>query len=258
MSIKKILKQIIRTTGYDLTRQRPKPRSGEYPSLVEPYHEISRFLKWKRKPILFDVGAHYGQTTLELKKRFPESTIHAFEPFSESFKKYTLATRNLKGISANQSALGKKTTKLSLNVNKLTATSSLLRTDDRAFETWNLSNVAQTVSTEIVDVSTLDEYLANNTAIEEIDLLKIDAQGSEYDILEGAAKTAEKGLIKLLYMEIIVMPTYEGQRDLSELLAKASQLGFLLHNFYNPCYTNDGRLNQLDALFSKESLAKTN
>lgn len=145
-----------------------------------------------------------------------------------------------------------------MSVNKSSATNSLLSTDPRAFESWNNSDVTETIGEEKVDVSTVDGFLTSHEEIEHVNILKLDAQGSEYAILRGAENAARAKRIDMIYLEMIIMPTYIGQKELDETLFLLRGFGFKLHNFFNPCFTNDGRINQVDAIFVREELAKTN
>jgi len=59
--------------------------------------------------VIFDVGAHIGESVIEFKDCFPNANIHCFEPAKESFNKL----KNLKfsNIVFNNFALGEKDTK---------------------------------------------------------------------------------------------------------------------------------------------------
>jgi FkbM family methyltransferase len=235
--------------GVEVRRAHPLPKSGSVPSFHDPFHEQRRMLADAAKPVIFDVGAHVGTTTLQYKVLFPEATVYAFEPFEQSYQKLRAATEGVPGVHAVNKALGRSTGELKLRVNQSTATNSLLATDPRARETWNGMDVTDTVAETMVQVDTLDHFLEANDGIGRIDVLKLDAQGGEMDILLGAEKSIAQGRVRILYTEIIVMPTYTGQRSLDEYLAFMRGHGFALHNLYNPLFSNSGQLNQLDALF---------
>jgi len=59
--------------------------------------------------VIFDVGAHLGQTTLHFRKVFPSAHIHSFEPFPENFRRLELKTKKKNRIHINQTALGSAT-----------------------------------------------------------------------------------------------------------------------------------------------------
>ena len=64
----------------------------------------------------------------------------------------------------------------------------------------------------------------------------------------GADATLRSRAIDIVYMELIVAPTYVGQRKLHEYLALLDSHGYVLFDFYNRARRN-GRLIQADALF---------
>ena len=52
---------------------------------VSPYQCTHKFIT-NDKPIIFDVGAHHGESIIEFKTLFPLSIIHSFEPDPDTFK----------------------------------------------------------------------------------------------------------------------------------------------------------------------------
>ena len=98
--------------------------------------------------------------------------------------------------------------------------------------------------------STLDTFLAEMD-IRRIDLLKLDVQGAEYRVLEGGANALVAGLIDVIYMELILMPTYKEQRSLAYYLQFLERNGMKLFGLYNLSHIR-GRIRQLDAIFVNE------
>ena len=47
----------------------------------------------------------------------------------------------------------------------------------------------------------MDSFLAKNS-IDRVDLMKIDVEGSEYDLLSGAKSSLQNGKVKAIYIEI--------------------------------------------------------
>lgn len=250
--LKRIAKGLAYSLGFEITRARPRSKSGDRPSVWDPYHEQARLLKRVANPVIFDVGAHIGQTAVKYNKLFPAARIYSFEPFKASFEMLQVNVKSRPEITPVNLALGALNGKRKLTINRSTATNSLFPTDHRAQETWNGTDVTNTVGEMEVSISTLDTYIQSIPGLNKIDILKLDAQGSEMEILIGARSLMEKGMIGIVFTEIIVMPTYVGQRNLDEYLAYMRTLNYYLHNFYNCCYSNEGQINQLDALFIYE------
>ena len=205
-------------------------------------------LEERKTPIIFDVGAYIGSIALKYAELFPDATIYAFEPFAQSFEKLE---KNIKGkehmILTYPIALGENDTTGWLNVNAYTPTNSLLPSDAKASSYWG-ENLLDTKNREKVDITTLDTFCRKKD-IENIDILKLDTQGTEYAVLAGAQELLSEKRIALIYMEIILVETYVGQKTLPEITDFLASFDYRLFNFYNPIISDRGELNQIDAIF---------
>jgi hypothetical protein len=91
--------------------------------------------------------------------------------------------------------------------------------------------------------------------IDRVNVLKIDVQGAELDVLRGGSLLFASELVDLLYLEVIVSSTYEGQASIGAISS------FLEERFYR-LYDIDhlervaGRLMQFDATFVSSSFAQ--
>ena len=94
-------------------------------------------------------------------------------------------------------------------MNASSPTNSLLETDDSAALSWG-KGLLETAATINVEAATVDEF-CRKRQIESIDILKIDTQGTELEILKGAAGMLSGGRIRVIYNEMILAPTYKGQ-----------------------------------------------
>jgi hypothetical protein len=61
--------------------------------------------------VMFDVGAHVGETALALALEFPEATIHAFEPVKDIFARLQWNCRKYPNVICHHAALGSKNEK---------------------------------------------------------------------------------------------------------------------------------------------------
>jgi hypothetical protein len=79
-------------------------------------------------------------------------------------------------------------------------------------------------------------------------LLKIDTQGSDWEVLEGAQKTLP--LVHGAYCELSTVSLYEGQRLWLDMIDRLSKEGFTLWSIQRG-FTDrqDGRMLQADAAF---------
>jgi hypothetical protein len=98
-----------------------------------------------------------------------------------------------------------------------------------------------------VNTTTVDAFCLES-GIPNIDISKMDAQGAEYSILEGARHMLANQKISLIYTEFILGPTYKGQRKLHGYLSFLDSYGYNLLNFFNPV-SRHNQLIQIDAVF---------
>jgi hypothetical protein len=123
-----------------------------------------------------------------------------------------------------------------------------LALDSRATKTWSQSGPGlESVRQEACQFYSLDDFLVQQD-IARIDLLKIDVQGAEYRVLQGGASSLAVGRVRVLYLEIILGPTYVGQWGMGQYLSYLESLGFRVAGLYNCAYGAQRDLIQLDVL----------
>jgi FkbM family methyltransferase len=127
------------------------------------------------RPMIVDAGANVGIATLWLLGRYPDATIHAFEPGSGNHR---LLARNLEPyprVFAYRSALGSRDGEVDLTLSQHGAMHSTSVTAE--------ARIAG-ARTERVRCRTLAGFMAEH-AIEKIDFLKLDVEGAELEVVEG-------------------------------------------------------------------------
>lgn len=118
-----------------------------------------------------------------------------------------------------------------------------------------------------VPVSTLDEVLFGTLGGEGDwgDIVKLDTQGTEADILEGARRTLDERCVAVL-AEVSFLELYEGQSLFSDLERQLRERGFAFYGFGRTYHRSGKRLDkrsswgrerliQADAVFFKDPLA---
>lgn len=150
--------------------------------------------------VIFDVGANVGEWSSYVRKTNNGADIYAFEPIPDIYS-ILLARLGDKayGLHTHQIALGCVNAKKDLYVYakniEFTGMSSFYRREEIIEKNFNL------VPTKIsVNVRSLDSF-CNDYVIRCIDFLKIDTEGSEFDVLKGAAKLLQTGAIKVIQFE---------------------------------------------------------
>lgn len=201
--------------------------------------------------VIFDVGAYVGEVALVYKHLFPGSKIYSFEPFPESYQKLKENVATSDNIIAINKGLTNQSGKQKFYSNKYAPTNSLLAASADADKNWG-KDVLSNLESIQAEFSTIDEFVEENN-IAEIDILKMDVQGAEHLVLKGAERSLSKGLVKLIYTEIITRSTYEGQAELDVLLKMYKDYGFELFSFYNYSNNSLGQLRHVDAIFVRSA-----
>ena len=235
----KIIQYVFRKLGYSISKI--ESQSDQIADLQK------KIIGEKENVVIFDVGAYEGETVLDYFALFgKKSKIYAFEPFPKKFKKLEGATTAYQNIKVYNFALGNKTDTVDFYVNNFHATNSLLKSDPKSQEEWG-KGLMETQKVIKVKMNTIDRFVEEKK-IDQIDILKLDTQGSEHLVLEGARNSIKNGKIKLICAEIIVVPTYEGQKHYLDIIKMYHQLGFSLFNLFK--YTNsEGKIRFFDGIF---------
>lgn len=241
MKLKEFIRRRILAAGYEVRHKST--------ATADPFRQQSILLAGVPAPVIFDVGANRGTIAEKYRNAFPDATIYAFEPFSDVFKELEQRVSGDRQIIPRMSALGSAPGNTELRVNAASVTNSLLETEDSAASFWG-EGLMETTTTAEVEVDTIDEFCRKNR-IEGIDVLKIDTQGTEHEVLKGAAGMLSGGRIRVIYTEMIVVPSYKGQSKPHELMGFLDGFGYDLFGLYNLWSRNDGRLLQMDAIFVK-------
>lgn len=145
--------------------------------------------------IILDVGANVGIYTLSLKKVFnDDATIHAIEPSKKTFLKLI---KNLKGITkvkCHNFGISNINTNILLYTNS--DESALASVYKRNLDHFNIK---MNMSEEVEMIKIDDFCIANK--IKHIHFLKLDVEGHELNVLEGAKKMISSSKIDFIQFE---------------------------------------------------------
>jgi FkbM family methyltransferase len=240
--MRRIINLALGKLGYQISK---KSRSRSV------FSDQARLISKIPAPVIFDCGAHVGATVIQYRRFIPNARILAFEPFPEAFRALQETTLGDEKIELFSLAISNKSGELAFNCNRLPQTNSLLDSDPAADAYWGAGNLDTRERIEVKAVS-LDDF-CKEARVERIDILKLDIQGGEYQALEGAGDMLESQKIGLVYAEMLMTPTYKGQRKFWEILGLLDQYGYGLFNLYH-MHEQDGQLLQADAIFVSRPL----
>ena len=204
---------------------------------------------------VFDVGANTGQSAEEFVTRLRPRAIHCFEPSEEAFGKLREISKTWPQIKASRLALGETAGVKTLHINSASVTNSLLPPASGS-DVFQPQGSVVPLKTEETAVSTVDDY-CNSERIDFIDLLKIDTQGYDLRVIQGASRMLGQMRVAAVLVEIIFVPLYAGQPSFEEIYAALSQQGFKLVSLYQVNFTEDGYASWGDALFLQPAALKT-
>jgi FkbM family methyltransferase len=122
--VKSLVKALASSLGVEIRRRRPTE-----PPEPNAFEIQSRLIK-RKNPVIFDVGACDGETSRVYRQLFPEATIHAFEPFPDSFAAMDRKFLGDKRHHRHQIALSNRAGSATLHSNIGAPTNSLLHTTD--------------------------------------------------------------------------------------------------------------------------------
>ena len=236
---KQAIQQTLRRLGFEMRRA------------SADVFAVQRELIGAHEPVILDVGAYVGLVAQRYRRQFPRATIHCFEPFLPSFEQLQARLDGDSRSFCHHLALAEREGTAALHANRASATNSLLTTDGRGADFWG-SGLLETTSEVEVRTTTLDAFY-HEADLSHIDILKLDVQGAEFAVLQGAREVLSRQRVSLIYTELILCPTYERQHGLHEYLAFFDALGYSLLDFYNPVRRRH-RLIQADAIFLSASL----
>lgn len=233
-----LVKSLLAKLGFEVRRNKhPAPQS------------LQQLLVTTESPVIFDVGAHTGETYKDYRRRFSDASLHLIEPFEQSATLLKEIASTDERAHVHQVALSDVTGESTLHVNHSSATNSLQPLVSDAAARWGASTLTKQTET-IVKTVTLDS-LCESLGISEIDIIKIDVQGTEMCVLKGAEQMFNAQNVGLLQMEYIAESTYERQRPLHEYLEFFHSRNYQLLDIYQPIRRN-GKLLQCDLLFANQ------
>ena len=168
-----ILEFTLRARGYN--NWRSSEESGER-------FFIEKILAPTNPKLCIDIGANVGGYTIDVLSRTKANVI-SFEPLPAAFEKLVNATHDFKErVKLENRGIGKEADTLAIHYNPNALAHASFSED--------VKKVSYVSNDEKVNVQviTLDTYCEENEN-EEIDLVKIDTEGFESEVFQGARKT---------------------------------------------------------------------
>jgi FkbM family methyltransferase len=136
----------------------------------------------KKQNVIFDIGANVGYYSLIAATQLPKGRIFAFEPITKTYNraKKNIELNKFTNIELNQLAMSATNGQLSLNIGNV--------------HNWGMSSINThdhlSGETQVVTCKTVDSFIRDKN-LQELNLVKIDVEGSEMEVLKGMQTTLQ-------------------------------------------------------------------
>ena len=231
-----VVKRAAYAAGVDIRRARPPgPRR---------LHLIER----EAVDVVVDVGANRGQYGLRLREAGYTGELHSFEPLPLAFSVLAEVAANDDRWHVHQVALGARTGSVPMHVSRGDDCSSILESSESM---RRVVPEAIPTHTTAVTVRRLDEVLPDGG---DRLLLKIDTQGFEHQVLDGATGLLDR--VVVMDIEMALSANYVGGSTIYDLMPRLHQLGFVAFSV-EPGFTDarSGQVVDVDVLMTRAALA---
>ena len=221
--------------------------------IADPYPaRIVALLEHVGANTVVDVGANIGQFATALRASGYRGTIVSCEPLSDAFAHLRRRAAHDPAWDVRQTAVGSEVGSAEINISANSFSSSLL---EMTAAHTTAAPGSETVAAETVPLTTLDELARDLDLDPDRTLLKIDTQGYEPQVLDGAGPLV--GKLAAISLELSFVPLYAGQQLFDELLGRLRGAGYVLYAVEGGFGDRrTGRMLQCDGLFVRGDLVE--
>lgn len=186
MSLRTRLRDLLRARGYLWFRKPHMPWGLDLGS------DLQRCgIDVRTGRCVVDVGAHVGLESLRFARMFPRAAIHAFEMMPSTFQ--TLRSNVMAEPRIRPQCCGMS--------NEAGTVSVSLESNSQQSSLHHSVAPLHSGATEQVELRRLDD-VAHELAIEAIDLLKVDAEGHDFQVLQGASALFDASRVRSVLVEV--------------------------------------------------------
>ena len=238
--VKDLARQILRKLGLAVHRYVPP---------TSPTEGLVASLRKFDIDLVLDVGANKGQFESDIRHWGYAGRIVSFEPLSQAHGELLPSSEGDSMWDAYpRCALGDHIGEVEINIAGNSQSSSILPMLESH---RSAAPESAYQGKEVVPIKTLDgvagQYLKGARAT----FLKIDTQGFEWQVLDGARETLPH--VKGILVELSLVPLYEGQHLWQEVIGRLEAEGFTLWAF-KPVFSDraSGQTLQVDGVFYRK------
>jgi FkbM family methyltransferase len=193
-------------------------------------YDIKRFAPAENMSIIFDVGANIGQSVDRFRPYFPNALIHCFEPSKSAYETLRSRYEGDKLLFSHNIAIGSEDGEKLIYIS----------TDSSELNTFIPNSDSRFDKKENVKIKTIDSIITE-FSINLIDILKIDVQGWEPAVLQGAANSIIDGKIKFVFIECGFNENSTEMTSISIINSELMKNGFKFCGIYDQFRWGDKR-----------------
>lgn len=215
MNLKRRARNLIeRSTGTHILRTLPHG----YDIAVD----LERRLPGFACSVVFDVGANKGQSLRRLRQAFPSASIECFEPIGIAYDQLSEVARGDARVRCHKLGFSNEPRTATMVKQGNTATHYVVEVGDEP---------PGDAALETVTLRTLDDFCAEHS-ISTVGYLKIDAEGSDLDVLRGGERMLREQRVDVVEVEAGMNPDNARQVSFEALKLHLEQTGYLLFGIY--------------------------
>jgi FkbM family methyltransferase len=186
-------------------------------------NQFIKTIKYHKIDLIIDIGAGEGEFALELIRAGYKGSIVSIEPLTDVYKSLTENSRiHRNWMVFPRMAIGNRNSQVSINVSQNSVSSSLLNILPIHL---NSAPDSKYIRKEKVKMYKLDTFIDEFKKYKNI-LIKIDAQGYENYILDGAKKLIRLRNLKGLFIEVSFAKLYKNQKTFDYFYNELNNKGF--------------------------------
>ena len=242
--MKNEIRRIIRKSGFEISRFSPSANLLARRRQLMLHYGVN---------LVLDVGANIGQYVKTLRSDVMyNGRVVSFEPLAAAYRVLRTKASNDRFWQTHHYALGDVAGSVEINVAGNSYSSSL-----RGMLPAHESSAPESryIGKEYIDVKRLDDVFDSVVSGASSIYLKVDTQGFERNVIDGArSKLPQIGTIQL---ELSLIQLYSGEMVFNEMLSYMCELGYRLVGL-EPGFSDrvSGELLQVDCIFRRSDIDK--
>ena len=197
--------------------------------------------------LVFDIGANVGQFARKTKRALPNAHVESFEPIPSTFDSLVENVSSCSDVACHRIAFSDHSGPITMSAEPLAVSNRIVADGERE----------ASIPVATVEAWTVDDYLEEHP-FPFIHLLKIDTEGHDMAVLEGARQTLRARKVGVIQSELTFYPDNKEFCQFDEIASYLGQLGMRFVGITTTCCMQDrpSRIAWSDAMFASEEVLR--